>query len=234
MKKINLIIGIILLPMLSLAHGYWLEVQGSGKVNEPAKIQIFYGEFENQKRETGKLLDKMSEIKIYVLDEKGNKTEISMSQTNTHWEGVFTPKNNGLFQIIGINDTREVQDFTKHNLGIVRPVQYLRTTYQVGEGASEQSVVNLMDALVKQVGDNMMISTWKENQVFAKTKVKIINPEGWTKEKITNENGKTQIKTNMKGLYLVELEYIDKTAGSFKGKAYEMVRYRCETTLRIQ
>lgn len=234
MKKINLIIGIILLPMLSLAHGYWLEVQGSGKVNEPAKIQIFYGEFENQKRETGKLLDKMAEIKIYVLDEKGNKTEISMSQTNTHWEGVFTPKNNGFYQIIGINDTREVQDFTKHNLGIVRPVQYLRTNYQVGELAGEQTATNALDVLLKQSGENLILNIWKENQVFAKTKVKIINPEGWVKEKVTNENGKTQIKTNMKGLYLVELEYIDKTAGSFKGKAYESVRYRCETTLRIQ
>lgn len=220
--------------MLSMAHGYWLEVVGSGKVNEAAKIQIFFGEFENQKRETGKLLDKMSEIKIYVLDAQGNKVEVPMTQTNTHWEGIFTPKTDGLFQIIGINDTREVQDFTKHGLGIVRPVQYLRTIYQVGEGAGEQSVANLMDALVKQVGDNIMISTWKENQTFAKTKVRIINPEGWMKEKLTNENGKTQIKSNMKGLYLVELEYIDKTAGTFKGKNYQTVRYRCETTLRVQ
>lgn len=220
--------------MLSMAHGYWLEVVGSGKVNEAAKIQIFFGEFENQKRETGKLLDKMSEIKIYVLDAQGNKVEVPMTQTNTHWEGIFTPKTDGLFQIIGINDTREVQDFTKHGLGIVRPVQYLRTIYQVGEGAGEQSVANLMDALVKQVGDNIMISTWKENQTFAKTKVRIINPEGWMKEKLTNENGKAQIKSNMKGLYLVELEYIDKIAGNFKGKNYQTVRYRCETTLRVQ
>lgn len=234
MKKINLIIAIILLPMLSMAHGYWLEVVGSGKVNEAAKIQIFFGEFENQKRETGKLLDKMSEIKIYVLDAEGNKTEVTMTQTNTHWEGTFTPKNDGLFQIIGINNTREVQDFTKHNLGIVRPVQYIRTTYQVGEGAGEQSVANLMDVLVKQSGDNIMISTWKDNQAFSKIKVRIINPEGWAKEKITNENGKTQTKSNMKGLYLVELEYIDKTAGNFKGKDYQTVRYRCETTLKVQ
>lgn len=234
MKKTNLIIAIILLPILSMAHGYWLEVVGSGKVNEAAKIQIFFGEFENQKRETGKLLDKMSEIKIYVLDEKVGKIEVMMTQTNTHWEGVFTPKSDGLFQIIGINDTREVQDFTKHNLGVVRPVQYLRTTYQVGEGAGEQSVANLMDALVKQVGDNIMVSTWKENQAFAKIKVRIINPEGWMKEKLTNENGKTQTKSNMKGLYLVELEYIDKTAGNFKGKDYQTVRYRCETTLKVQ
>lgn len=234
MKKLNSIIAIILLPMLSMAHGYWLEVVGSGKVNEAAKIQIFFGEFENQKRETGKLLDKMSEIKIYVLDAKGNKTEILMTQTNTHWEGVFTPKNDGLFQIIGINDTREVQDFTKHGLGIVRPVQYLRTTYQVGEKADEQSAANLMDAWVKQSGDNIMISTCRENQAFAKAKVRIINPEGWMKEKITNDNGKTQAKSNMKGLYLVELEYIDKTAGNFKGKDYQTVRYRCETTLKVQ
>ncbi|MDZ7936334.1 MAG: hypothetical protein U5M51_15495 [Emticicia sp.] len=234
MKKVSLIIVIVLLPILSIAHGYWLEVQGSGKVNEPAKIQIFYGEFENQRRETGKLLDKMSEIKIFILDVQGNKTEILMSQTNTHWEGVFTPKIVGFYQIIGINDTREVQDFTKHNLGIIRPVQYLRTNYQVGELADEQTAANALDILLKQSGENLMLSIWKENEAFAKTKVKIINPEGWVKEKMTNENGKIQIKTNMKGLYLVELEYIDKTAGSFKGKPYETVRYRCETTLKVQ
>ncbi len=234
MKKINLIIAIILLPLLSMAHGYWLEVVGSGKVNEVAKIQIFYGEFENQRRETGKLLDKMSEIKIYVLDANGNKLEVAMTQTNTHWEGIFTPETDGLFQIIGINDTREVQDFTKHNLGIVRPVQYLRTIYQVGEGSGEQIALNPMDVLLKQSGENLLLSVSKDNRAFAKIKVKIINPEGWMKEKITNENGKTQTKINMKGLYLIELEYIDKTAGSFKGKDYQTVRYRCETTLKVQ
>jgi hypothetical protein len=234
MKKLSFLAAFILLPILSIAHGYWLEVQGSGKVNEPAKIQIFYGEFENQRRETGKLLDKMAEIKIFVLDEKGVKTEIVMNQTDTHWEGVFTPQSEGLVQIIGINDTREVQDFTKHNLGIVRPVQYLRTSYQVGKVETEQIAASLMDALVKQSGDNIMVATWKENQSYAKSKVKIINPEGWVKDKITNDNGKTQLKPNTKGLYLVELEYIDKTPGTFKGKDYQTVRYRCETTLIVQ
>lgn len=133
MKKLSFLAVLILLPILSMAHGYWLEVQGSGKVNEQAKIQIFFGEFENQKRETGKLLDKMYEIKIFVLDSKGVKAEIAMKQTDTHWEGVFTPQNEGLYQIVGINDTREVQDWARHNLGIVRPVQYLRTTYPSGK-----------------------------------------------------------------------------------------------------
>jgi len=28
-------------PILSRAHGYWLETQGSGKIGEPVKILMF-------------------------------------------------------------------------------------------------------------------------------------------------------------------------------------------------
>lgn len=104
----------------------------------------------------------------------------------------------------------------------------------MGKTETEQMAVNVMDAIVKQSGDNIMVATWKENQGFAKSKVKIINPEGWARDKITNDNGKTQLKSNMKGYYLVELEYIDKNPGSFKGKEYQTVRYRCETTIKVQ
>jgi hypothetical protein len=233
MKKLFFLFLLISIPFLSEAHGYWLEVEGSGKIAQLAKILIYFGEFENQKRETGSLLDKMAEIKIYVIDTDGNKKEISMSQTDTHWEGIFTPTKEGLYQILGINDTREVQDWRKHSLGIVRPVQYLRTTYSVGNSTNNQKSEAELDALVTQSGDNIMVTAWKNKEAFAKAKIRVINPEGWAKDKVTNDNGKTQLKSNRKGLYLIELEYIDKNPGNFKGKDYETVRYRCETTVKI-
>jgi hypothetical protein len=234
MKKLFFLLLLFGLPILSQAHGYWLEIQGNGKVDESAKIQIFYGEFENQRRETGKLLDKMSEIKIFVLETDGVRKQIVMTQTDTHWEGFFTPTKEGVYQIIGLNDTREVHDWKRHNLGIVRPIQHLRTTYLVGTNSNEQITENELDAIAKQSGDNIMVTAWKGQAVFPNAKFRVINPEGWIKEKITNENGKAQLKSNMKGLYLIELEYIDNTPGNFKGKDYETIRYRCETTINFK
>ena len=99
MKNKIIVFALLLMPFLSEAHGYWLEVKGSGKVGEPAKILIFYGEYLNQGRMKGKSLDKMNEIKLFVIDEAGNRIDVPTVQTETHWEGTFTPKTEGNYQI---------------------------------------------------------------------------------------------------------------------------------------
>ena len=230
------IVGLVLsLPTLTWAHGYWLEVKGSGKVGESAQIQLFYGEYSEHVREKGARLDKMSEIKISVIDAQGTKTEVEMQQTDTYWQGSFVPKIEGIYQVLGINETREVQDWTKHNLGITRPVQYLRTTYVVGNAAKTPLLPqNYLDVTAQKLGNQILLEVYKDKQAFSKMQLKVINPDGWEKNRTTNDKGKVAFIPAGKGLYLVELEWMDKTPGTFKGKEYESVRHRCDMTLVVE
>ena len=234
MKNKLAVLALMLMPFFSMAHGYWLEVKGSGKVGEAAKIQIYYGEYVNQGRMKGKSLDKMNEIKLFVIDEAGNRTEVPTVQTETHWEGTFTPKAEGNYQVLGINETREVQDWHKHNLGIVRPMQYLRTNYKVGSGAIMAKAVNHFDIVATEADNGINLIAFKNNAPADKAKLTIISPDGWEKVKITTERGRTSFVPNTKGVYLIEAEWIDKTPGTYKDKPYESVRYHTETTIEVK
>ena len=77
------------------------------------------------------------------------------------------------------------------------------------------------------------LSAFKDKQALAKTKLTIINPQTWEKTKFTNENGQTSFTPTGKGLYLVELEWIDTNPGTFKGKDYQTIRYKSEMTFVI-
>jgi len=233
-KNIILLCSLIMMPILTMAHGYWLEVKGSGKAGEPVKVQIFYGEYNNQGRMKGKSLDKMADIKLFVIDEAGNRSDIQTAQTETHWEGSFTPKTDGLYQVLGINETREVQDWTKHNLGIVRPMQYLRTTYLVGKSSNSQKNTNFIDIIASESDNGVTLTAFKNNVPADKAKLTVISPDGWEKAKITSERGRASFVPITKGLYLIESEIIDKTPGEYKGKPYDSIRYHVETTIEIK
>lgn len=234
MKKLAILFITLMLPFLSMAHGYWLETKGSGKIGEPATVLLFFGEYGAGIREKGTKLDKMADIKVSVIDASGSKLAIQMKQTDTHWEGTFIPQKEGNYQILGINDTREVQDWTKHKLGITRPVQFLRTNYMVGTSQNSENIVTqYLDIITQRDGDLVTVSILKNNQPFAKTSVTIVNPQTWEKKQITNQEGKTTFTLVGKGLYLIETEWIDTTKGIFNGKEYETIRYKSETTLII-
>ncbi|MBA4853498.1 nickel transport complex, NikM subunit,transmembrane [Emticicia sp. BO119] len=234
MKNKIIIFALLLIPFLSEAHGYWLEVKGSGKVGEPVKIQIFYGEFVNQGRMKGKFLDKMNEIKLFVIDEAGDRINVPTFQTETHWEGSFTPKTEGNYQIMGINETREVQDWAKHNLGIVRPMQYLRTNYVVGKFTAVTKPNNFLDIIATESDNGINLNAFKNNFPVDKAKLTIISPDGWEKVRITSERGRASFIPNTKGIYLIEAEWIDKTPGTYKEKEYESIRYHSETTIEVR
>ncbi|MGR3812116.1 nickel transport complex, NikM subunit,transmembrane [Jiulongibacter sp. NS-SX5] len=223
----------VLLPLLGSAHGYWLEVPAKANLNGEVTVKLYYGEYASQIREVGDRLDKMELIEVSVITPEGFKIPLEMNQTHTHWEAKYTPTGNGEYQVIGINDTREVQDWHKHNLGITRPIQYLRTSFIVGNGTVTELTSNntqYLDIKIQQNENNVEIWAFKNGEALAKSKVRVVNPEGWLQDKWSNKAGFVSVVPNEDGLYLVEIEWIDKTPGSFKDKAYESIRHKCDVT----
>lgn len=232
--KISALSIFLFAPFLAQAHGYWIELKGSGKTNEPVQVQVFFGEYAHGKRERGATLDKMADIKITVVGPDGEKTTVATTQTNTHWEGSFTPQKVGYYQVLGVNDTRDVQDWTKRNMGIVRPVQFLRADYVVGEAADRTVSPQQLDVVARAEGNTVGLRALRDGKGLANSSVNVVNPEGWERRCQTNEQGRTSFAANQKGIYIVELEWIDKTPGTFNGKPYEQTRYRCDMTQVVQ
>lgn len=89
------------------------------------------------------------------------------------------------------------------------------------------------------------LSAQKQNSTYLLTALKdkkqqgdlnttIINPEGWVKTVETNEIGQASFTPNKKGLYLINLEWIDNTKGSFKDKAFDNTIHKTVLSLIVE
>ncbi|WP_229312278.1 nickel transport complex, NikM subunit,transmembrane [Larkinella punicea] len=234
--KINFITSLLFfLPFLSTAHGYWLELDGTGKLGTEVKVKIFFGEYENNLREQGPRLAGMKEFRSYLIDPDGQQLTIELVQTQTCWEGRFKPTKAGNYQVFGVNDTREVQDLTSHGLGIIRPIVYLRANYWVGEKsnvstAKPQTDIDILD---RNEGGQLILNTFLRQKPFAKAKLTVLNPQGWEKNLVTNEVGTAHFIPSGPGLYIIESEQIDKIPGQYRGKDYPVVRIAYSLSIQV-
>jgi hypothetical protein len=121
-----------LLPSAGIAAAYWMEVKGSGKSNEPVTIRVIYGlidEYSIRHRDTGKELNLVGEFKVHILDENGQRITIGLSRKADCWEGEFTPTHNGVYRILGINDSHPVIDRSRAGERMLNPlIIYVRNT----------------------------------------------------------------------------------------------------------
>jgi hypothetical protein len=223
---------LLLFPFMASAHGYWLEVEGSHRAGQPATIRMFYGDYPEGVRMSGDFLDKMKDIKVYVSGAGMEKQAIEMKQLSDYWVGTFTPSAAATYEITGINDTRDVQDWTKHNLGITRPIQYLKTYYATTRLMSAPTASLLLDLDMKLLSKGNYQVTVKQNGKVAPAQKLYVSSFGIEpKELVTDADGKAIIKLGKPGLYVLSVDYVDKTPGTFRDKKYESVRHRLDYSL---
>lgn len=222
-------------PLDLLAHGYWIELEGTHTIKETLTIKLIFGDYHLAEKLAGDKLDKMKDIKVFITLPDGSKQAVAMTQQNDCWKGTFVPQTEGSYTISGINDEREVQDWTKHGLGIVRPVQYLKAVYTVGKKRTEHSSGEWFDLRIQQkTKDSYEALLTKNNTGLDTCYITVVSPAGEEEEVKTNKEGKAIFSTAQPGLYVISVEWIDKTPGTFKGKEYKTVRHRMDYTLYAQ
>jgi hypothetical protein len=139
-----------------------------------------------------------------------------LTQTVTCWEGSFTPKSEETYQIMVINEERDVIDWSLHGLDILRQKEYLRTYYIVGKSSEIGKRFHFLDVITAKTSDEIKLTAYLNGVITAKTNLLIKNPKDREKIKCTNNPSKVVFKPNMKGLYMIEVENLDKTEGNFK------------------
>ncbi|MET1056183.1 MAG: hypothetical protein ABWY16_12815 [Pedobacter sp.] len=231
LKNGSLLAFVLLFPVFCSASAYWMDVKGSGKVNQPVLIKIYYGNIEESGVRVpvkGVELKLTGEFRLSVLNEKGKATNISISLKGDGWEGSFIPKEKGVYQILGINDTHPVVDRSKTGGINIRPVDYLCAAYKVENDGSVKKPVQYLDILTEQIGKQLIVKPFKNGQPAEKqTKLRVFNPENWEKELSVDENGQASFVLTMKGLYIIREDWNDPEPGSYKGVPYVSIRHRC-------
>ncbi len=232
LSKLIIATALLLAPTTLMAHGYWIELEGNHKVNEPVTVKLVFGDYPAGERLTGKFLDKMKDINVYVQYGNNKREQIEMEQTNDCWIGTFTPSTSATYEVTGINDTRDVQDWTKHHLGVVRPIQYLKAYYQVGKSANEGGTNFLLDASIKKLANGKYeITVLKNGHPLPQQKIVISGYGNYNQEPTTSNDGRATIKLKKKGLHVMSIDWIDKTPGTYKNKKYETIRHRLDYSL---
>lgn len=237
-KSIYIVLMLLCLPFISQASAYWMDINGSGIINQPVQIRIYYGNIDDsgvRKPQTGLELTLTGEFKITVIDEKGKRTSFPIVLKGDGWETTFTPHENGTYQILGINNTHPVVDRSKTGGKNILPIDYLCAAYTVGSTAAVTKPAQFLDIITYQKYKIVVVKAFNNGSPAApSTKIRVFNPENWEKELSTDEHGEAVFMPTMKGLYIIREDWVDPKSGSYKGISYSSIRHRCNYFLLVQ
>ncbi len=232
---------LLMLTMFSLtasASAYWLEVSGSGKISEAVTIQVCYGSIDDfgvRQRDIGKELKMTGDFKFFVTSGDGKGEEIQLQQQKNCWAGTFTPKEDGIYHITGINDKHPVVDRSKSGGINEKPVDYLCTDYTVGNSTPLNKTIQQLDIITRYEGRKVIIKAYNNGSpAVSGTKLRVFNPDNWEKELTIDEHGEAAFVPTIKGLYIIRQDWVDKTAGTYLGTTFADTRYRCNYCLKFE
>jgi hypothetical protein len=81
-------------------------------------------------------------------------------------------------------------------------------------------------------GSAEQFKVWFKGQPLAKTAVTIYAPNGWWQEHKTGADGSVALARPWRGQYVIEVIFLEPTAGEFDGKKYNAVRHRATLTVQ--
>lgn len=229
-----------------MAHSYWLEVKGSGKANETVTVMLYFGEFEKGLRENKPyMLNNMKTFSAWLVDASGKRQELTLRADTNCYKAVFTPSAEGVYTVCMKEDERGVQDWTKHGLGIVRPIEYVKAVYAVGATSKDKllSSASMLPIDLVYTGDancneksNEKTFCWKllrDGKPLANTALTLTDAAGKQEKYSTNAAGVLTISHDKGGMRLVDVDVRDTGTGEFNGKKYEQVRLKYALTVYV-
>nr|WP_293834308.1 DUF4198 domain-containing protein [uncultured Arsenicibacter sp.] len=164
----------------------------------------------------------------------GTTEPLTLSPADNCYQAQFIPRRAGTYQALLVNDTRAVQDWTKHNLGIVRPREYLRAICQIGGGMLSAKPVFYLDITPQSkpvAGKAATVLITKDGAAYANAPVKLTMPDGKQSKLTADANGLLTLTSTGAGQYVLDVDFMDKTPGKYQDKDYQAIRNKMALTL---
>lgn len=205
----------VLFSLPAAAHYLWIEVE------KPGEVRVNYGEFNEAVIEkAGARLDERDGIEGWAPGPDSAKTPLVFEKKPDHFA---TRLPAGAAWVVAQDLKGIVMDWTKHGIGVVKPMFYARAA----TGSSQEAAPPVLALdIVPVAGEALTYQVFFQGKPLAGAKGFTYAPNLWMREFATDENGRFTITTPWTGRYVLELIHLEKSPGEFQGVAYEALRHR--------
>jgi hypothetical protein len=224
MKKMIFLSLTLLLSFIAtgtFAHALWIETASNGKIGQKQTVKVFYGEYVTGELDSvTKWYSDVKEFTLWVVGPDQKKTQLTLTPGMNHFEGSFTPEQNGAYTVAVSHEAKELGGTTKYHflssadvlVGKVKP-----------EAVQNPNVLKLHadDAAVAKVNRPLQLKAFLKDAAAKGKTVSVFSPNGWAKELKTNEEGVAEFTPVWAGRYVFEVTDMDKTPGQHNGRDYK-------------
>lgn len=235
------------------AHFMWIETDATAQPGHAQPIRVYFGEYQEFLREEGGgRLDTIDGVTLRIVDPKRAQTDVMLTKKGNHFEGTLPSCIPGRYAVMAEQREAHVQDLTKYDMGIVKPMFHARGQFlcfeegRVGEREPDAAVHQDLDVIPLTKGLNLakgtltygpggeiVVKVLFKGAPFASKHLLVHAPIGWDKELHTDAHGIASFTPPWTGRYVFEAEHQEKTPGEFKGKPFEAVRHRGTLALDV-
>ena len=213
------LLGLICLPLAARAHYLWIES------DSPAESRVYFGEVaEGVREKAGGRLDERDATQAQLEQEGKAATPLSLAKKDDHF---LISAKDATGWIVVQDLTSPVKDWTKSDIGIVKPMFYARAAVANKPTAAKPTLT--LD-VIADPAKPQEVQVFFKQQPLPKAKVLVSAPNSWTKELEADDSGKVTIATPWPGRYVVEVIYKERVPGEFQGTKYEAIRHRATLT----
>ena len=214
MNKILLssLVAMLVAAPAAQAHQIWFEQDGKA-------VKLQFGEFAlNQRETTPGLLDKFGAPSATLLGAKGERT-LKLDKTAKGYlvSGATPAAGDAIVAEDNAYPSWETDENGKKLNHIWVPAARMATSF-----AAQQPKLTLDLVPTGKAGE---FKVFYKGQPLPKAKVNAIVQSGWAKEAESDESGVVRFDMPWKGLYVLETEHTDKTAGERAGLQYATSSY---------
>ena len=213
-RKLLSLLALASLPLVAQAHYLWIESE------DTSAARIYFGEFNEGVREkAGGRLDERDALKGHLMRADKATEALRFVKRDDH----FASKVEGAGWLLVQDLASEVKDWSKSDIGIVKPMFYARAAV-AGKLTPPQPSLTL--DIVPDAAKPRELRIFFKQQPLSKAKVIVYAPNLWMQELQSNDSGEVTIATPWPGRYVIDVIHKEREPGEFQGQKYEAVRHR--------
>lgn len=224
MKNITTIIVGLLLSFTTtplFAHALWIETTAAGKVGQKQSVKVFYGEYATNERDSiAKWYSDVKECTLWLIGPDLKKTELKLTPGVNHFEGAFTPDQNGAYTLVVSHEAKELGGTTKYHFLSSANVIVGKSTPIVTQNPNVLKLHVDGISVNPKVNKPIQLTALIQDAAAKGKTVSVFSPNGWSKELTTDENGKVVFIPLWAGRYVIEVSDMDNIAGQHYGKDF--------------